>query len=124
MNLASCVADWFSTRTAGELLAGTKRLHPTAPRQNRRPPNTERVLEWPPTPTRTAVRPCGLRNAHPTKRESTAASRAGPGNPIPIPHRSTPGRAAPVIARRLARRWTQQNAGSRSGKISRKPPRS
>jgi hypothetical protein len=78
MNLASCVDDWSSTRTAGKLLAGTKRLH-LAPRQNRRPPKTERLLEWPPTPTRTAVRPCGLRNAVPAEGECTAASRDGPG---------------------------------------------
>jgi hypothetical protein len=33
MNLAPCLHDWFSTRTAVKLLAGTKRLHP-AWRQN------------------------------------------------------------------------------------------
>jgi len=85
MNLALYVDDWFSTRTAGELLAGAKRLH-LGPRQNRRPtPYTERVLEWPPTPMRTAVRPCGLRDAPSGEAGVHRRAEGRPGVPDPNP---------------------------------------
>jgi hypothetical protein len=93
MNLASCVDDWLSTRTAGELLAGTKAVAPGAASK----------------PATTQHRACTrmATDAHedrceampyfamPLRRSGSAPPHRGParGNPIPIPHRSTPGRA-------------------------------
>jgi hypothetical protein len=123
MNLASCVDDWSSTRTAGKLLAGTKRLH-LAPRQNRRPSNTERVLEWPPTPTRTAARP-HADSAMPLRQRGSAPPRRGParGNPIPIPHRSTPGRACSGDCATFRKTLGGAERGIAQRQISRKLPR-
>ena len=117
MNLASCVDDWSSTRTAGELLAGTKRLH-LAPRQNRSTIQHRAC-------TRMAT------DAHEDRCEAmrTPQCRSGRGGV----HRRVEGRPrvtrsqshtdpppaglAPVIARHFARRWAERNAGSRSGKF-------